>query len=108
MGKQGFRHTDKTKRKLSEMRKGERNPFFGRTHSAEFKRELSRRSKRRKYDGTFNHVAHGNGRQPCYFWQVCAARDVHYLLKEMQQWLVIKRQQAKEALAHLQSKYGEL
>lgn len=32
-----FRHSEETKRKLSDMRRGERNPFYGRTHTAEFK-----------------------------------------------------------------------
>lgn len=30
-----MKHTEETKRKLSEMRAGERNPFFGRKHSPE-------------------------------------------------------------------------
>jgi NUMOD3 motif len=31
----GFKHTDETKRLLSEMRRGDRNPFFGRKHTRE-------------------------------------------------------------------------
>jgi len=29
----GLKHNDETKKKLSEMRKGERNPFYGRNHN---------------------------------------------------------------------------
>lgn len=36
-----FRHTEETKRKLSEMRSGEKNPFFGKRHSAETKAKLA-------------------------------------------------------------------
>ena len=40
-----MRHTDQTKAKLSEMRRGERNPFFGKRHSDEFRRQQSERTR---------------------------------------------------------------
>ena len=36
-----MRHTDETKRKLSEMRKGEKNPFYGKKHSPETKAKIA-------------------------------------------------------------------
>jgi len=37
-----MKHTDETKKKLSEMRKGEKNPFFGKKHTAETREKLSK------------------------------------------------------------------
>jgi len=34
------KHTDETKRKMSEMRRGERNPFFGHKHTPEVRAKL--------------------------------------------------------------------
>lgn len=39
------RHTEATKKKLSEMRRGSRNPFYGRKHTEEFKRKQSERTR---------------------------------------------------------------
>lgn len=36
-----FRHTEETKRKLSEMRRGARNPFFGKKHTPETREKLA-------------------------------------------------------------------
>lgn len=44
-----MKHTDETKRKLSEMRRGERNPFYGRKHTPETRARLN--SILRQYDG---------------------------------------------------------
>lgn len=41
-----MRHTDATKQKLSEMRRGDRNPFYGRTHSPEVRAMLAERASR--------------------------------------------------------------
>lgn len=38
-------HTEETKNKLSEMRKGKNNPFYGKHHTEEFKKKLSERAK---------------------------------------------------------------
>jgi len=38
-------HTDETKNKLSEMRKGSKNPFYGKHHTEDFKKKLSERVK---------------------------------------------------------------
>jgi hypothetical protein len=47
-------HTEETKNKLSEMRKGENNPFYGKHHTEEFKKKLSERARlqnfKRQYD----------------------------------------------------------
>lgn len=43
--KPGFHHTEETKQKLSALRRGEKNPFFGRKHSDEFKARLAERTK---------------------------------------------------------------
>ena len=49
-----FKHTEETKKKLSEMRKGERNPFYGKKHTPETLKKLSeattRFNKNRTYD----------------------------------------------------------
>lgn len=49
-----MKHSAATKRKLSEMRKGAKNPFFGRKHSEEFKAALRIRTRQqnatRRYD----------------------------------------------------------
>jgi hypothetical protein len=37
-------HTDETKKKLSDIRRGDKNPFFGKHHSEEFKKRLSERT----------------------------------------------------------------
>jgi hypothetical protein len=43
--KSGFHHTEATKKKLSNLRRGDKNPFFGRVHTDEFKARLSQRTK---------------------------------------------------------------
>lgn len=49
-----MRHTKATKRKLSALHSGAGNPFFGKKHTAEFKRRQSERTKafnaKRQYD----------------------------------------------------------
>jgi hypothetical protein len=37
-----MKHTDETKQKLSDMRKGEKNPFFGQKHTQETKQKLAK------------------------------------------------------------------
>jgi len=39
-------HTEETKQKLSEMRKGKRNPFYGRKHTEETKRRMAEWSRK--------------------------------------------------------------
>ncbi len=39
-GSVGYKHRDESKKKMSESRKGERNPFFGRKHSEESKQKI--------------------------------------------------------------------
>ncbi len=43
-------HTEATKKKLSEMRKGKKNPFYGRKHTEETKKKLSEMNRLRGYD----------------------------------------------------------
>lgn len=50
-GVTGFRHTDETKRKLSDLRRGDKNPFFGRQHTPEFKAAQSARTSLRNRSG---------------------------------------------------------
>ena len=38
----GFRHTEETKRKMSEARRGEKNYFYGKHHTEESKNKLSK------------------------------------------------------------------
>lgn len=45
MANTGFRHTEATKQKLSALRAGENNPFFGRKHSQEFRDRQTIRTK---------------------------------------------------------------
>lgn len=40
-----MRHTDATRAKLSEMRRGPRNPFFGRKHTEETKAKIAERTR---------------------------------------------------------------
>lgn len=47
--KAGFIHSDKTKQLLSDIRKGESNPFYGRTHLYETKQKISEHSKNSKW-----------------------------------------------------------
>ena len=42
---QGKRHTDETRRKMSESLKGEKNPFYGKHHSEEARRKMSEAKK---------------------------------------------------------------
>lgn len=44
-GTVGWTQSEETRRKLSESRKGEKNPYFGKTHSEEAKRKLSEAQK---------------------------------------------------------------
>ena len=44
----GFRHTEETKRKMSEARRGEKNYFYGKHHTEESKNKLSKANKGRK------------------------------------------------------------
>lgn len=50
-----MRHTDDTLAKLSKMRRGDKNPFYGRKHSEEFKRAQSERT--RAYNATRKYEA---------------------------------------------------
>jgi hypothetical protein len=40
-----MKHTEETKRKLSEMRRGSLNPFYGKKHTPEFKQRMSKLTK---------------------------------------------------------------
>jgi hypothetical protein len=45
------RHTPETKAKLSEMRRGERNPFYGRRHTPEARAKISAATRHRNLTG---------------------------------------------------------
>lgn len=47
-----FRHSEETKRKLSEMRQGSKNPFFGRKHTPETREKLASILREHAPDGT--------------------------------------------------------
>ncbi len=47
--KKGKHHSEETKRKLSEANKGEKNPFYGKHHSEEVKRKISEAGKVRQF-----------------------------------------------------------
>lgn len=50
-----MKHTEETKRKLSEMRKGKKNPFYGKTHTEEAKRKMALATRRRNLStGQYN------------------------------------------------------
>lgn len=49
-----FRHTQETKDKLSAMRKGENNPFYGKTHSAETRAKFSLQARAFNANRTFD------------------------------------------------------
>lgn len=53
-GFMAFNHTEESKRRLSEMRKGEKNPFFGKKHKPEVIEAMRQRAKvlnaKRQYD----------------------------------------------------------
>jgi len=51
-----MRHTEESKRKLSEMRRGSGNPFYGRKHTEESKRRIS--NGLRLYDGKRQYRIH--------------------------------------------------
>jgi group I intron endonuclease len=45
----GKKHSKKTKRKMSEQRKGSKNPFYGKTHTQEVKEKLSKNPNRKHF-----------------------------------------------------------
>jgi hypothetical protein len=51
-----MRHTDETKRKLSAMRSGERNPFFGKKHTPETLAKIAART--RLYNAQRQYIPH--------------------------------------------------
>ncbi len=52
-----MKHTDETKKKLSDMRKGERNPFFGHKHTDATKARIATHSRAIDRTGQFNITA---------------------------------------------------
>lgn len=49
-----FKHTEETKRKLSEDRKGENNPFYGKKHTEETKTKLAKVLREHRRDGVLS------------------------------------------------------
>ena len=47
LGRKGIPVSEETRRKLSEAGKGEKNPFYGKSHSEESKEKMSKSSKGR-------------------------------------------------------------
>lgn len=47
------------------------------------------------------------GRTTCYTWRINAARDVYAVCVALLPYLIVKRDDALTALAHLDSKYGK-
>lgn len=46
----GKHHTEETRKKLSEARKGEKNPFYGKHHTAETRKKISEAGKGNRYN----------------------------------------------------------
>ena len=53
-GIEGYKHTKETKRKFSEQKKGEKNPFFQHKHSNKTLKNLSKKGKERWDKGMFS------------------------------------------------------
>jgi len=51
MRKKGYKHTEETKGKMSEIKKGKNNPMYGRHHTDESKRKMSRKGKNHPFYG---------------------------------------------------------
>lgn len=49
-----MKHTDKSKKSLSEMRKGENNPFYGKKHSPETRKKLAANLKKYRENRTYD------------------------------------------------------
>ena len=50
--RKGSKHTEETRRKMSEAKNGKKNPFYGKYHSEETKRKMSEAQKGRKKSKT--------------------------------------------------------
>lgn len=158
-----MKHTDATKRMLSEARRGEKNPFFGKKHTSEFRAAQSARTKEmnanRQYDlqpvtikdpsrevwayvaglvdgegsiafkkgqptiviynchrplmewlknniGGSSRVADNRGRQPNYCWSIGGARNCAFFIGRTDDFLIIKKDLARDMLMALVHKYG--
>lgn len=158
-------HTLETRKKLSEMRTGEKNPFFGKKHTPEMRKHLAKMlrsyTSKRTYDITaptvqvpkskhdlaylagiidgegsiryrskrpFIGIYNGSeslkewlrehtgidprwtdfrGRVPGWQWIVQSASNVYVLCVALAPWLIVKRGEADDVIANLESKYGK-
>jgi len=156
-------HTDATRHKLSAMRKGEANPFFGKKHSSETLRKMSLLARAYNANRTYSllkpsvTIPTGNalayfagiidgegsirfsggrpfvavynsdptlkewvgvhtgitaswsdmrGRVPGWTWRIQAAMNVYLFCKALLPFLIIKQDDARVAIAHLEKRYG--
>lgn len=76
-GTHGFKATEETKQKMSEARKGEKNAFYGKTHSEETKKKLSQINKDKNTSGENN-----------YFYGKTHPEETrkHLAIKAMERW----------------------
>lgn len=65
-GMSGFRHSEETRKKMSESQKGENNPMYGKIHSEETRKKISESMKKKTHsEETRKKISENNAR----YWQ---------------------------------------
>ena len=65
-GMSGFKHSEETRKKMSESQKGENNPMYGKTHSEETRKKISESMKEKTHsEETRKKISENNAR----YWQ---------------------------------------